>query len=306
MMGLSRVLALLVLFCGVVVAQPKPPTPQQKADIDRLAKRAISKSQSGDHEGAIKDLLDAVAIHPASTYVLLTNIGSEYKAMKKPIEALRYFCMYIDKEPTGAAVLYVKAETEVLKKDLKLEGEPCAQKNLEPKQPDPPKPDLTPKDPNPPGGGTNGQVTGTQHVDKGSSSPGRRLKLAGLGVGVVGAAVLAGGVVFGMKAKANSDRITEGPPQVDPTCVDMPGMLCPRIPWDPADPEREWPGYTKLNDDGKAFERNQIIMTVAGGAMIVTGAAMYFLGRSKKSGGETRVSATASPGNAGLVLAGEF
>lgn len=306
MMGLSRVLALLVLFCGVVVAQPKkPPTAAEKAEIDRLAKRSIQKSQAGDHEGAIKDLLDAVAVHPASTYILLTNIGSEYKQLKKPIEALRYFCMYIDKDPTGPAVLYVKAEAEVLKKELKLENEACAAKNFEPKAD--PKPDPKPDpDPTPPKG-NDGQVTGTQHIDKGPSHPGRTLKLAGVGVGVIGAVALAGGIVFGQKAKQNSDRITAGPPKVDESCTDAPGAPCARIPWDPADPSKDWPGYTKLNDDGKAFERNQIILTVAGGAMIVTGAALYFVGRSKKGGKtETRVAPVAGRDNAGVVLVGAF
>jgi hypothetical protein len=301
MMGFLRVLALLVLFCGLGVAQPRsaPPTATQKADIDRLAKRAITKSQANDHEGAIKDLLDAYAIHPGAANILLSNVGHEYKQIKKPYDALKYFCMYLSNEPAGSAASYVKAETEVLKKELKLEGEPCAAKP-EPVKPDPPKPDPTNPDPN-------GQVTGTKTIDKSPKrSAGGGLKVAGIGVGVVGVAVLAGGFVYGSKAQEKSDAITKGPPPVTAGCDDPDPMVCPRIGWDPPDPTRDWEGLSALDRDGKKYEKLQIAFTVAGGAMIVTGVAMYFLGRSKSSRSEIRVAPTAGRDNAGLTLVGGF
>ncbi|MBA2540273.1 MAG: tetratricopeptide repeat protein [Deltaproteobacteria bacterium] len=297
MMGFARVSALLVLSLGVAVAQPKPslspPTPAQKTDIERLAKQAIAKSQKGDHEGAIKDYLDAYAIAPTALGVLLSNVGHEYKELKKPYEALKYFCMYLEKEPTGSAANYVLAEASGIWKELGgKEGEVCV------KKPEPPPPELKP-DPKP---DPNGQVTGTttppRPPPKETGGGGGGLKIAGLGIAGAGVVALAAGVFFGSKAASKSDQITQGPP-IDPET----GM---QVGWGPND-ALGWDGIVQLEKDGEKAEQMQIILTAVGGAMIIGGTALYFVARSKKSGtSEVRVSATGAPGAAGLLLNGRF
>ncbi len=287
MMGLRRAAALLVLSAGVAVAQPKaaPPTPQQKADIERLAKQAIAKSQKGDHEGAIKDYLDAYAIAPATTMVLLSNVGHEYKLINKPYEALKYFCLYLEKEPTGAAANYVLAEASGIWKELgNKEGEVCVTK------PEPP----VEKKPDPPIETT---VTGTQPIKQPpppATSGGNGMKLAGLGIAGAGVLALGVGFVFGSKAQAKSDLITQGPP------LDMSGN---QADWG-AHPELGWDGIEKIQSDGEKYEKLQIGLSVVGGAMVIGGTALYFLGRSKAT--ETTVSATASKGSGGVVFSGRF
>jgi hypothetical protein len=291
-MGLSRIPALLVLSVGVAVAQPKPtpPTTQQKAEIERLAKQAIAKSQKGDHEGAIKDYLEAYAISPVT--VLLSNIGHEFKTIKKPYEALKYFCMYLEKEPTGSAANYVLAEASSIWKELgRKEGEVCVTKPEPPPDPKPPIPD-----PNA------GQVTGTANPPTPTPKPsggGGGLRMAGLGVAGAGVVVLGAGLFFGVKAQQKGDEITAGPP-IDPA-TGMP------IGWGPNPDFPEWDGIVKLEADGESLQTKQIAFTAIGGAMIIGGTALYFLGRSKKSGTtEVRVSATAAPGAAGFLLNGRF
>lgn len=294
MMGLSRVCALLVLSLGVATAQPKPtpPTAQQKGEIEKLAKQAISKSQKGDHDGAIKDYLEAYAIAPAAATVLLSNIGHEYKLVKKPYEALKYFCMYLEKEPTGSAASYVLSEATAIWKELgNKEGEVCV------KKPEPPPPDPIV---NPPPDPNNGQLTGTSPTPTtpASSGGGGGLRMAGLGVAGAGVVALAAGFFFGTKAAAKSNEITDGPP-IDPDT----GM---QIGWGPNE-ALGWDGIEKLEADGEKFEKMQIAFTAIGGAMIIGGTAMYFLGRSKAGTKEKlTVNATAGANGAAVILGGRF
>jgi hypothetical protein len=271
MLGL-RVLAVLAMLAVTSYAQP--PTAAQKQQVQDLIKRAIAKSQAGDHEGAIKDYLDAYNI--VALPILLSNVGSEYKQLKKPVDALRYFCMYLDKDPTGTNASYVTAEAKVQQTELGMDGEVCA-KPKEPVKVDPPVgPTTTP---------AGGQLTGTeQPIVKPAADGGKTIRLVGLGIGGAGVATLGVGVFFGLKAKHNSDIISNH------------------------DPDEEWPENIKqIEDDGAAFEKKQILFTVIGGALVATGVVVYVIGRSKKSS-ETSltVTPTATPEAVGVSLSGGF
>lgn len=289
MMGFSRAFVLVAFSAGIAMAQPKnlmPPTAAQKADIERLSKQAIAKSQKGDHEGAIKDYLDAYAIHPSTVAVLLSNVGHEYRELKKPYEALKYFCMYLEKEPTGSAAGYAMSEATGIWKELGKDGEVC--KKAEPpveKQPDPI---------------DNGQVTGTEPIKQPPPPPpksnaGGGMRLAGLGIAGAGVVALGAGFLFGSKAASKSDQISNGPP------LDSSGN---QVDWGPH-PELGWDGIAKLEKDGESAEKMQITLSVVGGAMVIGGTALYFLGRSKKSS-ETNVTANVTKDGGGLVYFGRF
>ncbi len=290
MMGLSRVVAIVAFTASVAAAQPTPspmpPTAAQKSEIERLAKQAIAKSQKGDHEGAIKDYLDAYAIAPGpSTTVLLSNVGHEYKTIKKPYEALKYFCMYLEKEPTGAAASYVLSEASGIWKELgNKEGEVCVKKPEPPveKQPDPPLPGIGPteiKQPPPP---------------PPKSSGGSGMRIAGLGIAGAGVVALGAGFLFGSQAASKSDAISKGPP------LDAAGN---QVDWGPH-PELDWDGISKLQADGEKAEKLQITLSVAGGLMVIGGTALYFLGRSKSA--EANVTAAVTKDGGGVVYSGRF
>ena len=93
-----------------------------------------------------------------------------------------------------------------------------------------------------------------------------------------------------------------GPPNVDPECT---GDSCARLDWGPHE-DRGWDGIVKLQEDGEKAEQRQIIFTVAGGAMLIGGTALYFLGRSKGSTKEVALTPVAAPGNAGFAVTGRF
>src|SRR5215510_8819840 len=101
---LGRPRALVVALASVLAAAPAMAQPKQAnrppQDVaNDLVKQAITKSQQGDHLAAIDLYLSAYSLVPQHT--LLSNVGNEYQQAGKPVEALKYFCMYLDKDPTG-------------------------------------------------------------------------------------------------------------------------------------------------------------------------------------------------------------
>src|SRR5215218_2872589 len=117
-MGRPRALAAALaslLVASPVLAQPK--TDQQKQQLaGELVKKAITRSQEGDHLGAIDLYLQAYSLIPQHT--LLSNVGNEYQQAQKPIEALKYFCMYLDKDPTGTNATYAQVKAKALQIEL--------------------------------------------------------------------------------------------------------------------------------------------------------------------------------------------
>ncbi|MBA3457054.1 MAG: hypothetical protein H0T42_28455, partial [Deltaproteobacteria bacterium] len=119
MLGTSRVVAAVLvssLLAGTVLAQPKPPTPSEKQQANELVKQAIAKSQDKQHLAAIDLYLKAYAVVELPT--LLSNVGTEYQQAAKPVEALKYFCMYLEKDPAGPLVTYATAQARVLQIQL--------------------------------------------------------------------------------------------------------------------------------------------------------------------------------------------
>jgi tetratricopeptide (TPR) repeat protein len=266
MLGSRSCLVAVVCMATAVLAEPKPPTEPQKQAATELVKKAIAKSQAGDHDAAIRLYLDAYALVPNA--ILLSNVGSEFRQSQKPVEALRYFCMYLDKDPTGAMVTYVTAQAREVQHELKQDGEVCA-KPAEPKKVEP----VKPVDP---------QVTATKQPIVEPTKPadgGKTWRIVGIATGGVGLATLGAGIYFGVRAQHFSDEITHHDTSVP------------------------YQNLAQIQSDGQAAENKQIIFDVAGGALTVAGVVMYFVGRSKH--GESQ-SVSLVPTSNGFALAGGF
>jgi tetratricopeptide (TPR) repeat protein len=271
MMGIRRrivaALCVTALVASPLYAQPPTPTPQQKQAAGDLTKQAIAKSQAGEYEKAIELHLQAYAIVPLP--LLLTNIASDYQKLKKPVEALKYFCMYLKEDPTGQSASYATAQAKLIQfeagnKDV-TDATVC----------DPPKPKEEPvivQEPPP-------VVETSPPEDRGKG-----LRIAGLAIGGAGVVSLGVGIFFGFKAKDISDQITNHPM------------------------DERWPDKIQdLEDEGQAHENKQIVLMIAGGALVATGVALYFIGRSRK-GESASISLvpTATPESAGIALTGGF
>lgn len=274
MLGSSRAVA--ALCASLLIASPAlaQPTAQQKQQAGDLVKQAIAKSQAKDHEGAIELYLKAYAIVPIAT--LLSNVGTEYQSAQKPVEALKYFCLYLEKDPTGSLASY--ATTQATSLSTLLQNKPVDEKDVC-KAPVTVKttPDTTPEptpDPTPaptPVAATKGGGSG--------------LKIAGYTSGGAGLVALGLGFYFGSEAQKISDDITN---HTDTT-----------VPW--RDDIKDYEAK------GQRYENLQIAFLVAGGVLVVGGVALYLVGNAKKPATESlALRPTASADGAGVVLSGAW
>jgi len=279
MLGTSRVVAAVLVssvLVGTVMAQPKPPTPAEKQQANDLVKQAIAKSQQKDHLAAIDLYLKAYAVVPLPT--LLSNVGTEYQQAAKPVEALKYFCLYLEKDPAGALVTYATSQARVLQlqlgNDVASDAEVC-------------KPVVA----TPPAGDGSGSGSGSGSevtvVGPTTSDPGGSMKLAGMIGGGVGLVTVGLGLYFGVQAKKINDDIED---------------QGPNEPW-----QNDIRAYM---DKGQRYENMQIGFLVVGGAFVVGGTVVYMLGRGKTAAAEsqTQVSITPSvtPTGGGVTFSGRF
>jgi tetratricopeptide (TPR) repeat protein len=271
MLGTSRVVAAMLtsaLLVAQVAAQPgPPPTPAQKQQVQDLVKQAIAKSQAGDHAAAIELYQKAYATTPLPT--LLSNIGAEYQLATKPVEALKYFCMYLEKDPAGPLASYATGQAKLLQSQLT--GAPVEEANVckaPVTAPPPPPPD---------------KHEPVVVAPSGPADPGKGLKTTGLVVGGVGVLSLGLGIYFGIQAKKISDDITEN------------GEM--------------WRNdIIAYQDKGQRDEYLQITFLIVGAAAVTGGALLYMKGRNKTKASESMtVTPSMGPGgSAGLTLSGAF
>ncbi len=281
MLGTTRVVAAFwasLLIASPVLAQPgAQPTPAQKQQAGDLVKQAITKSQNKDHDGAIELYLKAYSIIPLAQ--LLSNIGTEYQSAQKPVEALKYFCLYLEKEPTGSLAGYATSQAKSLY--FLLGG-----KNVEDKEvckaPVTQQTQANPSDNIQPNPQPEQPVGGTSTTP---GDPGKGLKIAGYAAGGVGLLSLGIGFYFGSEASKISDDITSH-----------------------TDTSIAWRDDIKdYEAKGQRAENMQIAFLVAGGALVIGGAALYILGRAKTQNTETlAITPTATATSAGVALSGSW
>ncbi len=264
-------------------------SPKDKKAASDKVKQAIAKSQSGDHQTAIDLYNDAYKIIPQP--LLLSNIGSEYQQLGKPVEALTFFCKYIEADPNGSNVGYARAQARTLYVDLggikTVKDEDVCRPLV--KEPEPAGPTYGPT-----GAGT-GDNTGVGDGSKGQdledkgSRPAAKtspLRWVGVGTAVLGAGVFGLGVYFGTKAKSISDDITNHPTD---------------IPWES--------NIVQLEADGASYEKKQIGFMIGGGLAIAAGVTMYFLAAPKKAAEPApalSITPLATPDQLGFAASGRF
>ena len=278
MLGTSRVartvLASVLIIAPVTgYAQPQG-TPAQKQQFGDWMKQAIAKSQAGDHAGAIEIYQKAYALIPLPT--VLSNIGAEYQLATKPVEALKYFCMYLEKDPAGPLGSYAMGQAKLLQGQLTNttveDSQVCK----------PPKPAAPPTITPPPTDTTTGtQNLGTPSTTPAAPDPGKKLKTAGLVLAGAGAVTVGLGVYFGVQAKKISDDISghKNEPWQDSILADQ--------------------------DRGQRDEYLQITCLTVGGLLVAGGAYLFFKGRAQTAE-STTITPTVAPGGGGVVLSGSF
>jgi tetratricopeptide (TPR) repeat protein len=97
------------------VADSRPSERDRQLASD-LVKKAIARSSSGDHAGAIDLYNKAYTLVPNS--LLLSNIGAEFQQDGMFREALDYFCKYLQEDPSGTNAPYARAQAKLLQRQL--------------------------------------------------------------------------------------------------------------------------------------------------------------------------------------------
>lgn len=274
--GARSVAALLatLLVASPALAQRKAPSDKDKQFAGELVKRAIARSQAGDHDAAIAIYQQAYATVASSA--LLTNIGSEYQLVGKPKEALKYFCMYLDKDPVGSNSSYATAQAKLLQSQITNRTVDDADLCLTTPRPQPKlplaPPALTPpvviEPPEPPPEPPHGDAKRTY---------------TGLAIGATGLIVTTLGLYYGVQAQKISDEITNH------------------------DAMMSWDHIRDRQAEGQHDEDLQVGFLIAGGLLVTTGVVLYSLGRS--SGGSEHGDKAATrvvPTRNGVAVLGRF
>ncbi len=281
-MGRLRAVLLACVLVSPAAAQPTKPTEAQMTQAKDLVNKAKDKSNAGDHQAAIDFYLAAYNIAPLP--LLLSNVATEYEQLKKPVEALKYYCKYLEAEPDGPMASYATSHAKELQSGL---HNPVDDKNVcaPPRAVPPPTP--------PDGAGSGSSATGSpgagsdatkqQTGTTAQEDPGAGMKKVGLYTGVAGVVVLGAGTFFGVRAYQLSNTITDHTMGT------------------------KWENNINTEEsDGRRDQTLQIVLMATGGAATVAGAVIYYLGRNKSETEHVAVHPVVAPGYGGFAAVGHF
>jgi hypothetical protein len=285
-MGTPRATALvLIATTAIAQAQPKPSQAQIQQAGD-LVKKAIAKSQAGDHTLAIELYQQAYNIIP--TPILLSNIGSEYQQAQKPADAVKYFCKYLDAEPTGTGSTFATNQVKSLQHQLGNDVDDATPCKVKPKLA--PAPPPTQQSPSEPLTGTSFGETGGPTKDE-PSHPGRALEYTGIAVMVVSAMPLAIGIGYAWKGHSLTSQIDgHNPNDPWPDTIDGIPLLETR----------------KVGED---YNSKGWTWGIVGGVGLAIGGTLVYLGHrqgDKPSAEHARIVPTAGAHDAGIAVLGRF
>lgn len=267
------------VLAGPALADSKAPSEKDRQLASDLVKKAIARSQAGDHSTAIEIYLQAYTIVPNS--LLLSNIGAEFQQNGMPKEAYKYFCMYLEKDPSGTNAPYATSQAKILARQLhkKVDDQDvCSPPKEEPDEPPPRKPKRSEPPPPPPP-----PPQPPVEVKRDSGNPG--VMYTGVAAGIAGIAAGGLGIYYGLQGKSINDQINSH------------------------DPKQPWPPNIRdLMKEGERDNSLQIGFLVASGVLVTTGVVLYVVSRPdgtpEHGGDKTAVHVT--PTTNGLAVFGRF
>jgi tetratricopeptide (TPR) repeat protein len=277
---LAALLGLSVTARAQPTPQPAPVDDNKKAEAKSLYEQGLSHYNLGEFDEAIKSFRAAYAIEPAPG--LLFNIAQSFRLKKDYEQATYFYQTYLRLKPDAPNRADVEARLQEMQEAL------ADQKKMEKA---PPMGTLPPE-----GGATTTTTTtttttptgttGTTPVDKTpvdtETGPNQTLVTAGYATAGAGAALVITGLVFGSMAKGAESDLNK--------------LSTNMGTWSQANQDKY--------DAGKRDNTIAVISFVAGGAAVVTGAALYFIGNMHKS--STSVAITPTPHGTAVAVGWSF
>ncbi len=277
---------LLVIGIALALAAPALPALAQDkkpAKVDRKrvreARHAFEAGKKayniGDFEKAIE--LWKQGYELKDDPIFLYNIAQAYRQKGDSAKAIFYYKGYLRELPDAKN----RGEVEEKVADLQKQIDDAEKAAQPPPPPEPAPPPL------PPPVDVTAQTEPRPAVPEEAPRPGKGMRVAGIVTMGVGAAALAGGVVFGLRAKSLASDLE------DATHAGMPWSQ------DLADKESQ----------GKTMNTLAIVGYCAGAAAIVTGGILYYLGATKASRAadeRTAIVPAVGPGGAQVTLRVSF
>jgi tetratricopeptide (TPR) repeat protein len=275
---LIQMVAALVAGLALLILPVSPGTAWaadgNKAVAKRHYRRAVSDYNLGRFEDAIGEFEKAYELDPAPT--LLWNIAQAHRKLGHAERAIFFYRRYLDEAPDAKDRGDVEKRIRELDEQLRREA-PAPNPVLSP----PPAAPAPPSAPSPPSGQSPVNAPPTEAVTTAprtrAPSDGSGLRAAGLVTAGAGVVVVGVGLVFGLKAKSDSDSVSQAP-RFD----------------------------ASKYDSGRRAESIQWICYGVGGAALVTGGILYLVGQNSSGGEKTSLAPTFSAHGAALTLRGAF
>ena len=275
-----RATAVILFLLVATSARAAGPTAAAVAQAKEEFRKAETFFHAHDYRHAIDHYRKAYALSKLPK--LLYNIGVALRLNGDKQEALEALQGYIAAEPTSRYVAEAQAEIAGLLKEIAAEGPKRTATTERPPEPEPRVDQPPPTPESGTGAAPPAPVVAEPHVaPPATSEPARDaphddnsgVRIAGWVTAGAGVALLATGVVFGLKAKSAHDELASA------------GT------WDPG-----------LYDSGRAANRNMFIFLGAGAVAVATGAVLTFVVGSPAD--ERAV--TVAPAAGGLIVQGRF
>ncbi len=263
---------MVLVACLLLAKQADAQDKKQQAR--ELFEQGLSHYNLAEYDKAIDEFKQSYAL--SRVPLLLFNIGQAYRLKGDCVQAMRFYKNYLRDSPRPAN----KAELEAVSQCEKTLAE---RPTTEPKPaPVEEKPVAAPPTPTPPVA-TPASVTPAPqpepavqvHADA-DAHPGRTKRIAGLATAGAGVALVGVGIVFGLQASSASDEINQ--------LIARGGMWTDH--------------YRQVDADGQSAATTANVMFALGGAAIVGGAVLYYLGLRDEG---TQVSVAPVQGGVAMV-----
>jgi len=272
-MSVMRRLAGLLSVAIALGALPVGAEPRADKERSTAARQAFEDGKKaynvGDFDRAIE--LWKQAYEYRDDPIFLYNIAQAYRQKGDAQKAIFFYRAYTRESPRARNRAEVEARIVELQKILDAQPPP---------EPPKPEPEPAPPAPPPPAPVVAAEVPEPPPPDE---HPGQSLVVGGWITGGAGAAVLATGIVFALKARSISD--------------DLEAQNKAGVPWTPALRDRE--------SDGQRDSTIGVVGITVGAAAVVTGATLVWLGM-KKNAVRHELGWRLVPEGAGLRLSASF